>query len=75
MLQKNIIVLAGCYKKKHLKLKTEVLNNGTEEIALGRAQTRYLSSEVAGGFTGVLIGLYALGDNNVNFENFNCKYI
>lgn len=51
------------------------VNNGTEEIALGRAQTRYLSSEVAGGFTGVLIGLYALGDNNVNFENFNCKYI
>jgi alpha-N-arabinofuranosidase len=29
---------------------------------LGRAAVRYLSSEVAGGFTGVYFGLYATGD-------------
>ena len=46
-----------------------------QEYDLGSAQTRYLSSEVAGGFTGVMIGLYALGDNNtVEFENFKCVY-
>lgn len=46
-----------------------------EEILLGSAQTRYLSSEVAGGFTGVLIGLYATGDDAVaEFTNFKCDY-
>ena len=29
---------------------------------VGRAATRYLSSEVAGGFTGVYFGLYATGN-------------
>jgi alpha-N-arabinofuranosidase len=29
---------------------------------LGKALTRYLSSEVAGGFTGVFVGLYATGN-------------
>ncbi|MDD6812736.1 MAG: family 43 glycosylhydrolase [Lachnospiraceae bacterium] len=33
------------------------------EIHLGSAKCKYLSSEVAGGFTGVLMGLYAV-DNN-----------
>jgi alpha-N-arabinofuranosidase len=28
-------------------------------MELGRLDTRYLSTEVAGGFTGVMIGLYA----------------
>lgn len=46
-----------------------------EEILLGTAQTRYLSSEVAGGFTGVLIGLYASGQNaSAEFTNFKCDY-
>jgi xylan 1,4-beta-xylosidase len=30
-------------------------------VALGAAETRYLSSEVAGGFTGVYFGLYSTG--------------
>ncbi|CAM4387973.1 glycoside hydrolase family 43 protein [Saccharibacillus endophyticus] len=47
-----------------------------EEIALGTAQTRYLSSEVAGGFTGVVIGLYAVGENaEAEFTNFKCEYL
>lgn len=56
----------------HFYVQTE----GTETL-LGSAQTRYLSSEVAGGFTGVLIGLYATGDGlspNAEFTNFSCEY-
>ncbi|NGZ77845.1 glycoside hydrolase family 43 protein [Saccharibacillus alkalitolerans] len=48
---------------------------GGQEISLGTAQTRYLSSEVAGGFTGVLIGLYAYGpEAEAEFTNFKCEY-
>lgn len=35
-----------------------------KEYCLGSAMTRYLSSEVACGFTGVMIGLYAAGTGN-----------
>lgn len=48
-----------------------------QEICLGNAQTRYLSSEVAGGFTGVIIGLYAYSETNDSkavFTKFECKY-
>lgn len=38
------------------------------------AQTRYLSTEVATGFTGVLMGLYATGDNTAEFTDFSCQY-
>lgn len=50
--------------------------DGTE-ISLGSAQSRYLSSEVAGGFTGVLIGLYVTGaspDSSAEFTRFSCEY-
>jgi xylan 1,4-beta-xylosidase len=49
-----------------------------KEIYLGTAQTRYLSSEVAGGFTGAIIGLYAYGASSCNyaeFTNFKCEYL
>jgi alpha-N-arabinofuranosidase len=49
-----------------------------EEINLGIAKTRYLSSEVAGEFTGVIIGLYAHGESCYNyseFTNFECRYL
>ncbi|MCI8563675.1 MAG: hypothetical protein HFH69_09155, partial [Lachnospiraceae bacterium] len=36
------------------------LVNGTEKIHLSDAYTRYLSTEVASGFTGVMIGFYAV---------------
>ncbi len=48
-----------------------------QEIHLGTAQTRYLSSEVAGGFTGVMIGLYACNESCnsfAEFSNFRCEY-
>lgn len=50
----------------------------TEELLdLGSAMTRYLSSEVAGGFTGVMIGLYATATGNcwAEFTDFNYKPI
>ena len=44
-------------------------------VSLGTAQTRYLSSEVAGGFTGVLIGLYAQnGESFSEFTGFRLEY-
>ena len=48
-----------------------------EKISLGTAQTKYLSSEIAGGFTGVVIGLYANNQDHYNdtyFKNFKCNY-
>ena len=49
-------------------------SNG-REIFLGDAYTKFLSSEVAGGFTGVVIGLYAVGNHNrAEFTNLECTY-
>lgn len=48
-------------------------NNG-EEKYLGQGHTKYLSSEVASGFTGVVMGLYAIGDCEATFTAFNCTY-
>lgn len=48
-----------------------------EKILLGKGLTRYLSSEVAGGFTGVMIGLYAYSKKTQNkaiFEHFSIHY-
>ena len=48
-----------------------------EERSLGTGITRYLSSEVAGGFTGVMIGLYAYDTNSssiAEFTKFACEY-
>lgn len=49
-----------------------------KEVCLGKAQTKYLSTEVAGGFTGVIIGLYAFCEsqnNSAKFTDFKCEYI
>lgn len=50
-----------------------------EVYMLGAAQSKYLSTEVAGGFTGVMIGLYAQGDGvdctlPAEFNNFKYHY-
>ena len=39
-----------------------VCRSGGTRTEMGFADTRYLSSEVAGGFTGVMIGLYAVDE-------------
>ncbi len=44
------------------------------EAHLGSGQTKYLTSEVSGGFTGVVIGLYAVGNNTAEFKNFSLDY-
>ncbi len=41
---------------------------------LGMGQSKYLTSEVSGGFTGVVIGLYAVGGNTAEFERFSIDY-
>lgn len=46
---------------------------GTEQ-PLCSAQTKYLSSEVATGFTGVVLGLFATGDNTAEFIDFSILY-
>lgn len=52
--------------------------DGTEYVTLGKADTRYLSSEVAGGFTGVFMGLYAVDkkeqDQWACFEEFTVEH-
>ncbi|WP_234414466.1 hypothetical protein [Paenibacillus sp. CAA11] len=51
------------------------LHTNGKDIHLGSAQTKYLSSEVAGGFTGVVIGLYAYGQGSIaEFAKFKCDY-
>ena len=45
------------------------------EIALGSAQSKYLSSEVSEGFTGVVLGLYAVGNNTAVFSDFCINYL
>lgn len=50
-----------------------VLADGTE-IYLGSGSTKYLSSEVSGGFTGTMLGLYSVGHNSAEFSGFNCCY-
>ena len=48
--------------------------NDTAETSLGYGYAKYLSSEVSGGFTGVMIGLYAIGGCRGEFENLDLEY-
>ncbi|MBQ8297547.1 MAG: glycoside hydrolase family 43 protein, partial [Ruminococcus sp.] len=51
-----------------------VSENGSESY-LGSAQTKYLSPEIASPFTGVIIGLYAVGNgSSAVFTDFSCRY-
>lgn len=44
------------------------------EHYLGSGVGKYLTSEVSGGFTGVVLGLYAVGNNTAEFSEFKCEY-
>ena len=48
--------------------------DGDKEIYLGKGQAKYLSSEVANSFTGVVLGLYAIGENAAEFTDFELIY-
>lgn len=50
------------------------VSDGGREIHLGCGQAKYLSSEVAGGFTGVVLGLYAVGNNTAEFSGLDIIY-
>ncbi len=43
-------------------------------LMIGRAASKYLSSEVCGGFTGTVIGLYAVGHNTAEFTDLEINY-
>jgi alpha-N-arabinofuranosidase len=38
----------------------------SEFISLGSMESRYLSSEVAGGFTGIYLGMFASGNGKIS---------
>lgn len=64
-------------RSEHLNYSFSIMQEG-KEIPLGTGLTRYLSSEVAGGFTGAMIGLYAYdetGSGQAEFTNFKCEYL
>lgn len=50
------------------------VNLNGQERYLGEGWSKYLSSEVAGGFTGVMLGLYAVGENRAEFRDLRIEY-
>lgn len=47
------------------------VNNGTETVKLGTIETSLVSTEVVGGFTGVMLGMYATGKGHADFLWFD----
>lgn len=45
-----------------------------EKIFLGTGSSKYLSSEISEGFTGVVLGLYAVGQGDAEFSDFKIAY-
>lgn len=66
-------------QKVTLLIKSDACNyhyyvkDGEKTVYLASARTKYLSSEVSSGFTGVVLGLYAV-EGKACFENFCCRY-
>jgi len=65
----NEVELRICSCAEHYSF---MCRDGDRETALGRAQARYLSSEVAGGFTGVMLGLFSQSGPGEFFNEFTC---
>ncbi len=59
-------------RSDNLFYKFFVDDNG-KETQLGCGGTKYLTSEVSGGFTGVVIGLYCC-NGKTDFSDFKCEY-
>ncbi|MCR5742446.1 MAG: glycoside hydrolase family 43 protein [Lachnospiraceae bacterium] len=74
----NIVVLNDC--EATLKIKADNMDyhfsivDGGEEKYIGSAPTKYVSTEVAEGFTGVMLGLYAEGAGEARFTNLSASY-
>ncbi|BBF45240.1 beta-xylosidase [Lachnospiraceae bacterium KM106-2] len=68
-----------------LKIKADALGyyfymvEDEEEIFMGKADTRYVSTEVASGFTGVILGLYAVDPKEkgqwATFKEFQLSHV
>lgn len=56
-----------------LEYRFSVQRDGQEQC-LGSAASKYLSSEVSGGHTGTMLGLYAVGENTAVFRAFSLSY-
>lgn len=63
----QLIIRADCFGYSFF-----VAQDGSE-VQLGYGSTKYLSSEVAEGFTGVMTGLFAVGGTS-EFTDFICAY-
>lgn len=50
------------------------ISQSKEEIFLGTGPSKYLSSEISEGFTGVVLGLYAVGKGDAEFSGFKIVY-
>ncbi len=74
----NTVSLSGSSAKLIIRADSQVykffVKENGDETGLGYAHSKYLSSEVSGGFTGVVIGLYAVGDNTAEFSNLEIEY-
>lgn len=69
----NKVRLIICSNSMEYQFYVEEIDSA-QRIYLGKAYTKYLSSEVAGGFTGVMVGLFASGNNTAEFKEFCCSY-
>lgn len=60
----------------HLEIKADShgYNFGVNGNYMGRASSKYLSTEVAGGFTGVMLGLFAVNDCKAEFSKLEIRY-
>lgn len=64
-----------CIEGDNLFYKFAVVSgDGSERTELGVGSTKYITSEVSGGFTGAMIGLYAV-NGEADFEGFVLKYM
>ncbi len=63
----RLVIRADCFGYSFF-----VVQDG-RELQLGYGSTKYLSSEVAEGFTGVMTGLFAVG-GTAEFTEFRCGY-
>ena len=74
----NAVPISGNKARLIIRSDSQVYNfyavDDEKEIHLGCGLSKYLSSEVSGGFTGVVLGLYAVGNNTAVFEGFSIEY-
>jgi alpha-N-arabinofuranosidase len=52
----------------------EYATNGKDFKELGRMNTRYISTETAGGFTGIMLGLYAVSGSQTSKAYADFEY-